>query len=97
MPDFRLELTVPKIIPESRAATTFYWTPNTPDSFSSTYSPNLGTLGPVARPNIDFVRIAAAAFTADRSAPRKGGGSNWNSRNIGVHSTGYTFLIAGEQ
>ena len=84
MPDFRLELTVPKMIPESRATTTFYWTQDTPDSFSSTYGPNLGTLGPVSRPNIDFVRIAAAAFTADRSAPRKGGGSNWNSRNIGI-------------
>ena len=84
MPDFRLELTVPDPIPEGRATYTFYWSSNAQDSFESTYGPHLGRLGPVASPNIDFVRIAVAAFTADRSTPRGGGGSNWNSRDIGL-------------
>ena len=32
--------------------------------------------------NIDFVRVAAAVYTADRSTLRSGGGSNWNRRDI---------------
>ena len=84
MPDFRLELAVPDPIPEGRAAFTFYWSANASGSFESTYGPYLGRLGPVASPNIDFVRVAAAVFTADRSTPRGGGGSNWNSRDIGL-------------
>ena len=98
MPDFRLRLTVPNPIPESSAKSTFYWSSGAPGSFDSTYrlwsnglrpqfgglGPQLGGLGPVTEPNIDFVRIAAAVFTADRSTPRKLGGSNWNSRDIGV-------------
>ena len=84
MPEFRLELMVPDPIPAGRANSTFYWSSNARGSFESTYGPDLGRLGPVAYPNIDFVRIAAAAFTADRSTPRKGGGSNWNSRDIGL-------------
>ena len=84
MPDFRLELMLPDPIPEGRATSTFYWSSNDRGSFESTYGPYLGRLGPVASPNIDFVRIAAAVFTADRSTPRKGGGSNWNSRDIGL-------------
>ncbi len=98
MPDFRLQLTVPSPIPESSAKSTFYWSSGAPSSFDSTYrlwssglrpqfgglGPQLAGLGPVAAPNIDFVRIAAAVFTADRSTPRKRGGSNWNRREIGV-------------
>ena len=84
MPDFRLELTVPQAVPEDRSTTTFYWSSNARDSFESTYGPNLEKLGPVAHPNVDFVRIAAAAFTADRSTPRKSRDSNWDSRDIGL-------------
>lgn len=84
MPDFRLELMVPPSIRADGATSTFYWSSNASDSFVSTYGPGLGGLGPVATPNIDFVRIAAAAFTADRSTPRSGDGANWNSRNIGL-------------
>ena len=84
MPNFRLELMVPDHIPEDRARSTFYWSSDTRNSFESTYGPHLGKLGPVASPNIDFVRVAVAAFTADRSTPREGGGSNWNSRDIGL-------------
>ena len=98
MPNFRLQLAVPNPIPESSARSTFYWPSGSPGSFDSTYrlwssglrphlgglGPHLGGLGPVAGTNIDFVRIAAAVFTADRSTPRKRGGSNWNSRYIGL-------------
>ncbi len=91
MPDYSLKLVVPNLIPEDRATSTFYWSSNAAGSFESTYGPYLGGLGPVAPPNIDFVRVAAAAFAADRSTPRQGEGSNWNSRNLGltvpVHST----------
>ncbi len=84
MPDYRLELSIPDPIPEGRATSIFYWSASARDSFESTYGPYLGRLGPVTSPNIDFVRIAAAAFAADRSSPRKGGGSNWNSRELGL-------------
>lgn len=84
MPDFRLELVIPNPLPEGRSASTFYWSSNARDSFESTFGPHLGRLGPVASANIDFVRIAAAVYTADRSTPRGGGGSNWNSRDIGL-------------
>ena len=84
MPDFSLELTVPSPVLEERATSSFYWSSNSLDSFVSSCGPDLGRLGPVALPNVDFVRIAAAAFTADRSTPRRWGGSNWNSRDIGL-------------
>ena len=84
MPAFSLELMVPDPIPEGRATSTFYWSSNARGSFESTYGPDLGRLGPATYPSIDFVRIAAAAFTADRSTSREGGGSNWNSRDIGL-------------
>ncbi len=75
---------VPDPIPEDLAKSTFYWSSGTRNSFVSTYGPHLVGLGPVAPPNIDFVRIAAAVFAADRSTPRMGGGSNWNSREISL-------------
>ena len=84
MPSFSLELMVPDPVPDARAASTFYWSSSSSDSFESTYGPHLGRLGPVLSPNIEFVRIAAAVFAADRSTPREGRGSNWNSRNIGL-------------
>ena len=82
MPNFRLELIVPEPIPEDQVTSTFYWSSSTRDSFESTYGPHLVRLGPIAPPNIDFVRVAAAVFAADRSSPRKGGGSNWSRREI---------------
>lgn len=98
MPDFRLQLTVPDPVPENIGRSTFYWSLSDPGTFESTYQlrasgvrpqsgglgPRLGGFGPVMEPNIDFVRIAAAVFTADRSTPRTGRGSNWNSRDIGL-------------
>ena len=90
MPNFSLELSVPAIIPPAGAKTTFYWSSNPRSSFESTYEPHLLGLGPVAGPNVDFVRIAATVFAADRSTPRKWGRSNWNSREIGLFIPVYT-------
>lgn len=84
MPDFRLELAVPKVLPQDRSITTFYWSPKSRGSFASTLGPSLASIGPVLPSNIDFVRIAVTAFAADRTSPRRNGGSNWNSRNIGL-------------
>lgn len=84
MPSFSLKLTVPTTIPEADAKTTFYWASNPRSSFDSSYGPHLLELGPVATLNVDLVRIAAAVFAADRSIPRERGGSNWNSREIGL-------------
>lgn len=82
MPSYTLRLTLPATITKARARTTFYWTPLGGDSFKRTYGPLLGGLGPVAEPNIEFVRIAAAAYAADRSTPRSGDGSNWSQREL---------------
>jgi Queuosine biosynthesis protein QueC len=82
MPSYTLRLTRPATIPKSQARRTFYWTPTGGDSFTRTYGPLLGGLGPVARSNIDFVRIAAAAYAADRSTRRAGDGSNWSQREL---------------
>jgi 7-cyano-7-deazaguanine synthase in queuosine biosynthesis len=82
MVSYAMRLKLPERIPASRARTTFYWTANGLSSIESTYGPRLGGLGPVRQENIEFVRIAGAVFAADRSAPRKGGGSNWNQREI---------------
>ena len=100
MPDFNLKLMIPDPVPDGQAKSTFYWSSKAADSFESNYGPYLGGLGPVAPPNIDFVRIAAAVFTADRSSPREGDGSNWNSRDIGltvpVHSPDRWRLVKEE-
>ena len=84
MPNFSLELAVPAEIPVAGAKTTFYWASNPRSSFESTYDPHLLGLGPVASSNVDFVRVAAAVFAADRSTPREWGRSDWNSREIGL-------------
>jgi 7-cyano-7-deazaguanine synthase in queuosine biosynthesis len=82
MTEYHLKLELPKKIPAAKAKTTFYWAPK--GSFDSTYDANLTGLGPVMHPNIEFVRVAAAVFAADRSTLRLRGGSNWNQRNISV-------------
>ena len=84
MPDFSLELLIPDTLPKERATSAFYWVSGNPCSFDTAYGPNLGQLGPVLPTNIDFVRIAVAIFSADRSAPRATKSENWSSRDIGV-------------
>jgi 7-cyano-7-deazaguanine synthase in queuosine biosynthesis len=71
-------------------ARTFFWTTSDDSTIdgrlfsAGRIGPQLGALGPVTQRNIDLVRIAVAVFAADRSTPRKGGGSSWNRRPIQV-------------
>jgi 7-cyano-7-deazaguanine synthase in queuosine biosynthesis len=60
----------------------FYWTLDSNSSFLGSLGPSLGRLGAVPALNIDLVRVAVGVYAADRSAPRKFGGSDWNQRNI---------------
>jgi hypothetical protein len=62
----------------------FYWTADGLSSFEGGYGPRLGKLGPVRATNVDFVRLAALVFAADRTVPRKGGGSNWSQRTFSL-------------
>lgn len=84
MPSYTLRMTLPATIPTSQARSTFYWTPQGRDSFVRTYGPALGGLGPVSIPNAEFVRIAVAAYAADRSTARAADGSNWSQREINL-------------
>lgn len=60
----------------------FLWTRFTKSTYTGTLDPHLGDLGPVRQENIDFVRIALAVFSADRSVLRQARGSDWNERNF---------------
>lgn len=62
----------------------FYWTDDGNSSFLGSLGPSLGRLGAVPALNIDLVRVAVAVYAADRSTPRKFGGSDWNQREIGL-------------
>jgi hypothetical protein len=82
MVTYALRLSVPQRIPAEQARTTFFWANDGSDSFEASVGPRLGGLGPVAEPNVEFVRLAALVFAADRSTPRWGGGSNWSQREF---------------
>jgi 7-cyano-7-deazaguanine synthase in queuosine biosynthesis len=82
MTSYAMRLTVPASVPSRQAGRIFYWTADRHCSFSSPYGPRLGGLGPVLEANVEFMRLAAAVFAADRTTPRSGGGSNWNQRQI---------------
>lgn len=82
MPAFRLRLSMPTRITDAEAAGTFLWAKDAPDSFVSNLGPGLGDLGPIPRPNIELVRLAATVLAADRSAPRRVAGSNWSRRTM---------------
>lgn len=60
----------------------FYWTGDSNSSFLGALGPSLGRLGVVPALNIDLVRVAVAVYAADRSTPRKFGGSDWNQREM---------------
>lgn len=62
----------------------FYWTRDANSTFLGALGPSLGSLGPVPTLNIDLVRIAVGVYAADRSVPRKFGGSDWNQREISL-------------
>lgn len=85
MSDFHLQVTAPAQEQIYDNELVFYWTPlDAESSFKTKYGPCLGSLGPVMSANVDFVRIAATVLAADRSTLRRGGGSNWNCRDIGL-------------
>lgn len=60
----------------------FLWTRTAKSTYAGTLDPHLNAFGPVRQENIDFVRIALAVFSADRSALRQGRGSDWNDRDF---------------
>lgn len=82
MSAFALRLHVPKSISPAEARASFFWTAEGRSTFTTGLGPSLGGLGPVADLNVDLVRIAAAAFAADRSVLRQRGGSDWNQREF---------------
>lgn len=62
----------------------FLWTRATKSTYTGTRDPHLTTFGPVRQENIDFVRIALAVFSADRSVLRQARGSDWNDRDFAL-------------
>ncbi|NKR99069.1 hypothetical protein GS473_21345 [Rhodococcus hoagii] len=60
----------------------FLWTRSTKSTYTGTLDPDLTAFGAVPQENTDFVRIALAVFSADRSVRRKGRGSDWNERDF---------------
>lgn len=66
------------------AASSFYWLTDEKSTFTGGLGPGAAALGSVRSLNVDFVRLAVAAFAADRSVPRVGGGSNWNQRTLEI-------------
>ena len=82
MPRFTLRLAAAREVSAHEAASSFYWLTDQRSSFTPGVGPSLGTLGAVPDINIDVVRIALAAFAADRSVLREGRGSNWNRREL---------------
>jgi 7-cyano-7-deazaguanine synthase in queuosine biosynthesis len=82
MPRFTLRLAAREEVSAEEAASSFYWLTDQRSSFTPGMGPSLGLLGAVPALNIDVVRIALAAFAADRSVPREARGSNWNQRPL---------------
>lgn len=82
MPPYRLRLSLGARVTAAEAAETFLWAKNDRDTFVTRLGPSLGDLGPVTRPNIELVRLAAGVLAADRSTPRRAAGSNWSRREI---------------
>ncbi|AZS46058.1 7-cyano-7-deazaguanine synthase [Microbacterium oxydans] len=62
----------------------FYWTRDADSTFLGSLGSSLGSVGAVPSLNIDLVRIAVGVYAADRSVPRKYGGSDWNQREISL-------------
>lgn len=84
MPAYDLRLSSsPQRLP-NLGTETFLWAVGNLSSIDSNLDPRLLPLGPVPRPNIEFVRLAVAVYAADRSTLRRGGGSNWSQREITV-------------
>lgn len=81
---YRLRLSAPAAIPSKDVASTLLWTSGPRSTFETALGPSLGRLGPVPKPNIEFVRLAVAVMAADRSTPRRGRGFNWSRREVSL-------------
>ena len=90
MREFQLQFAEPSTANEQAAKGGLCWLTDKDSTIKSSLAnlghlgPSLGRVGEVADANVDFVRIAVAVFAADRSVPRKSGGSDWNQRSIKV-------------
>jgi 7-cyano-7-deazaguanine synthase in queuosine biosynthesis len=84
MPPFTLRLEPPAVITADDARESFFWLGDSRSSFTTPLGPSLGAFGSVNDRNIEFVRLAATVFAADRSVLRQAGGSNWNQRDIAL-------------
>lgn len=90
MTAFRLRFDAPAQVSADEAASSFFWNSSRGTVIATItppgdhLGPSIAKLGNITDRNIDFVRIASAIFFADRSVDRKGGGSNWNRREIAV-------------
>ena len=82
MAHFTLRLQANDQVSADEAKSSFYWLTDQRSSFTPGIGPSLGKFGPVPDLNIDVVRVALAAFAADRSVLREGKGSNWNQRDL---------------
>lgn len=60
----------------------FIWSRASKSTYTGTLDPHLTAFGPVRQENVDFVRIALAVFSADRSVLRQARGSDWNDRDF---------------
>lgn len=60
----------------------FFWSGDDQGTFSGSLDPHLAAFGPVGDLNIDFARLALGVFASDRSVLRRGGGSDWNARDL---------------
>lgn len=60
----------------------FLWTRSARSTYTGSLDPFLTSFGSVSAANTDFVRIALAVFSADRSVPRQARGSDWNDRDF---------------
>lgn len=80
MARFALRLTAPQEVSTADAKASFYWTTSGYSSFTPGLGPSLGRFGNVPALNIDLVRLAVAAYAADRTVPRASGDADWGQR-----------------
>lgn len=84
MPAYTMRFSVPDMLSPGLAKSRFFWPLKGASSFVSSFGPGLGLLGPVIEPNVDLVRLAVMVYAADRSTPRRAGGSNWSRRDLDI-------------
>jgi len=60
------------------------WTLDAPSTFMGAVDPYLKQIGNINPVNLDLARVAAGVLAADRSVPRRWGGSDWNARTFEI-------------